>query len=53
MMGSLRIFAVGWKSCYSRTAGWREVGSLSKNAERASRKGTSLLAFVKATYRCF
>ena len=47
MTGSRRIFAVGWKSRYSRAAGWWEVGSLSIKAERTSRKGTLHLAFVK------
>ena len=53
MTGSRRIFAVGWKSRYGRAAGWREAGSLSIKAERASGKGTSFLALVKATYRRF
>ena len=48
MTGSRPIFAVGWKS-----AGWREVGSASIKAERASEIRTSLLALVKATYRRF
>ena len=53
VVGSCRIFAVGWKSRYNRSAGWREAGSLSITAERASGMETLLLAFVEATYRRF